>query len=76
MPKDVNRIRSPAQEFYGVRTEKTFSCCETATDGRSHGDNDEFLSLECFRRNTSVRSLQFPAHKDIIKAVSESAFAA
>lgn len=48
MPKDVNRIRLPAQEFYGVRTEKTFSCCETATDGRSHGDNDEFLSLECF----------------------------
>ena len=35
-----------------------------------------FCHWSVFRRNTSVRSLQFPAHKDIIKAVSESAFAA
>lgn len=68
-----------------VRLRKNFMACGQkrlfrAARRRQTADLMAIMTNFChwsvFRRNTSVRSLQFPAHKDIIKAVSESAFAA
>ena len=77
--------KCPKMSIESVRLRKNFMACGQkrlfrAARQRQTADFMAIMTNFChwsvFRRNTSVRSLQFPAHKDIIKAVSESAFAA